>query len=312
MAQLIQLLNEAHISTKEHGDNVGAGFINITCPFCSDSRFHLGINLEEHWFKCLMCGEGGSWYRLAKTLQRLYPHVNWFSLGSIIEQPKYLDTYSVSPKVKKEISRLTRPLTANDIAVWEYLIQVRQLTPELIQEARITVGKGDLRGYITFVDHDFLVARKFTNRYGPDWKKHGIASVPYGATWVSRIKPLWVVIAEGVFDVLAVPLGHALGMFGITTSVKWLDIAMDFLPDTEIIIIGLDRGVSTRTIDKLVFMFSDCGYKVRVWDWSNPIFNGMKDLDDVRCHFGYAWLRQELLNLTGHGALKSDSLVNLL
>lgn len=311
MSEVVSLLNEARVLTKDHGDNVGAGFINICCPFCGESRFHLGINLEEYWFKCLMCGRGGSWYTLAAALRDAYPYVNWFSLRPFAEQPKYLDTHSISTATKRNIRQLTRPFNENDQAAWDYLTKTRYLSPELIQEAKITVGKGKLRGYVAFVDGDFIAARKFRG-YGPTWWKQGSAANPYGATWAARVRPLWAVITEGIFDVLAVPLGHALGMFGITTSLKWLDIAMDFLPDTEILILGLDRGVSTKTIDMLAFTSLDCGYKVVVWDWHNPLFDGIKDLDEVRVRFGREWLHNRLLELIGQGADDSDSLVDLL
>lgn len=312
MSEVISLLNEARVPTKEHGDNVGAGFINICCPFCGEPRFHLGINLEEHWFKCLMCGQGGSWYTLAAALRDAYPHVNWFSLRSSSEQPKYLDKDTISPATKRTIQQLTRPFNNEcDHAAWQYLTETRYLSPELIQDTKITVGKGRLRGYVTFVDGDFIAARKFRG-YGPDWWKQGSANNPYGATWAQRVRPLWAAITEGVFDVLAVPLGHALGMFGITTSSKWLDIAMDFLPDTKIIILGLDRGVSSKTIGELTFIFLDCGYEVATWDWCDPLFDGIKDLDEVRLRFGRDWLHDRLLELVGQGASTSDSLVDLL
>lgn len=311
-------MREAGVPTKDRGDNVGANFVNICCPFCGELRYHLGINLKEHWFKCLMCGEGGAWYTLARELRTHYPQVDWFSLKRYDRQSRYLDEETLTPQIKREIAKLSRPfkfvdgyLCKEDCRAWKYLTEKRQLAPEIIDYAKIGQGIGKLRGHVTFVDGEFVAARRYSGT-GPSWFKQGSATRPYGAAWVRRIKPLWAVITEGVFDVLSVPLGYAIGMFGITLSTKWIDIAMEALPDTEAIIIGLDRGVSSRTISTLMLMFGDCGYKVYRWNWTDPLFDGIKDLDEVRLRFGSDWLRTRLLEIVGQGADDSESLSGLL
>jgi len=317
MSEVLQLLAEARIPIRDHGDNVGQGFVNICCPFCGEPRFHLGINLEEHWFKCLMCGQGGPWYSLARLLQQRYPQVNWFSLRGPYDRPRYLDEQSVSPVMKQRIKRLTRPfdsyeeISKRDQAAWNYLVKVRELAPDVIKETGVSVGRGEMRGCVAFVDGEFLAARRYRG-FGPTWLKRGSAEAPYGATWVARVHPLWVVICEGVFDVLSVPLGHALGMLGITSGVKWIDTAVSLLPETEAIVMGLDRGVSTRTISTISLLFLDEGYGVYVWDWSDPLFDGIKDLDEVRLRYGEEWLHDRLLSLIGQGAKRSEALVDLL
>jgi len=56
------LLQALQLPTKDRGRNVGRDHININCPVCGDTRFHLGFHRTEGWFKCLRCGEvKGPW-----------------------------------------------------------------------------------------------------------------------------------------------------------------------------------------------------------------------------------------------------------
>ena len=52
MKDIRPILNEKGIEYKESG----RGWINLCCPFCSDSKFHLGYNAEFSVFSCYRCG----------------------------------------------------------------------------------------------------------------------------------------------------------------------------------------------------------------------------------------------------------------
>ena len=41
------------------GINTNHKFVKVLCPFHEDTRASLSINMEEGWYKCHACGEGG-------------------------------------------------------------------------------------------------------------------------------------------------------------------------------------------------------------------------------------------------------------
>ncbi|NCA78174.1 MAG: toprim domain-containing protein [Alphaproteobacteria bacterium] len=45
-----------------------AGWIQICCPFCGDSAFHLGYNTEGNYFSCYRCGGGKQSYSVIHEL----------------------------------------------------------------------------------------------------------------------------------------------------------------------------------------------------------------------------------------------------
>lgn len=60
---ILQIYSNYSISYR----NEGIGWINTSCPYCSDSGQHLGYNLQGNYFNCFRCGHK----KLLPTLQRL-------------------------------------------------------------------------------------------------------------------------------------------------------------------------------------------------------------------------------------------------
>lgn len=56
----VEILDDASISYREKGKNVGEGWIGVCCPFCSDNNYHLGINLIHKTISCFKCGTSGT------------------------------------------------------------------------------------------------------------------------------------------------------------------------------------------------------------------------------------------------------------
>jgi len=52
----IDLLEEVGVDYRTEGTNVAANDVNIDCPFCGDSRKHLGIHKEDGRINCWACG----------------------------------------------------------------------------------------------------------------------------------------------------------------------------------------------------------------------------------------------------------------
>ena len=60
----IAVLDEANIPYREQGKNVGQGWLGVCCPFCHDTGFHMGINLDSKSISCWKCGTTGNILKL--------------------------------------------------------------------------------------------------------------------------------------------------------------------------------------------------------------------------------------------------------
>jgi hypothetical protein len=66
MIDIKKLCQDYHIQFWESGKNVAAGWINLKCPFCTDTSNHLGFSPQGH-FVCWKCGS----HPLKKVLQKI-------------------------------------------------------------------------------------------------------------------------------------------------------------------------------------------------------------------------------------------------
>lgn len=62
------VLDEANIPYREQGKNVGQGWIGVCCPFCADTGFHMGINLDSKSISCWKCGTTGNILKLLAAI----------------------------------------------------------------------------------------------------------------------------------------------------------------------------------------------------------------------------------------------------
>jgi len=69
--KIIDILDQFEIPYWTEGKNVTQGWINITCPFCSDHSNHLGISKESLLFNCWRCGTSGPFVNLLIELTGL-------------------------------------------------------------------------------------------------------------------------------------------------------------------------------------------------------------------------------------------------
>lgn len=311
MSQLQSLLSQARIPLRDIGTNVGNMFINICCPYCEDELFHCGIHETELFFKCLVCGKGGSWYKLvSEKLSRMYPRVDWHSLKQSKYQTRYTDTREYLPK---ELVDLTRPMLDTDITTYQYLTEIpfddeleskhrpRGFEPSLIATINPGVGLGKLSGYVTFTSGQNLIARNYCNNGKPRWFKSINDGVYiYGAEFVREIQPNWLAITEGIFDTLSVPYGHGLAILGSMTSVGWISKLIESIPTkTKSVLLLLDKGVPRSTLYKFQLILQDCGLTVFNWNWGLEEFEGLKDVDECRLVYGREWVTEYCERLVG-------------
>jgi len=57
---ICQILEEADIEYKTKGKNVGENTVNVCCPFCGDTNYHLGIFKDGGNFNCWVCQKTGN------------------------------------------------------------------------------------------------------------------------------------------------------------------------------------------------------------------------------------------------------------
>ena len=64
---IIRFYTDNNIPHDTEGKNVGAGWVNVQCPYCNDLSNHLGFSLTGDFFKCWRCG----WHPFKETLVKL-------------------------------------------------------------------------------------------------------------------------------------------------------------------------------------------------------------------------------------------------
>lgn len=320
MTSVVDMLNRAHIEVRERGANVGRGFVGIDCIFCGESRKHLGVNIDEAFFNCWICGEKGPYWRLARKLKSLYPSIPWHEVD-VGKATRYIDVEYA--KLRPEVEGSTASfsswdpdmLTDYEFGLWEYLYDERHLERELIEYLEPLVGlngphenDAKLRGYVCFRYGDDVVARKISDHYrGPRYWRSFAGGALWGLEYL-RSAPEWVVVCEGVFDALAVPLGRGLAILGSVASPDWIGLLAEKLPRScRDVVLAFDSGVAldSPTISSLRLQLADLGLTVHVWDWEDSRFDDAFeaadecDLDEWRLLSGRAVILDYLLELVG-------------
>lgn len=292
MADLTLYLRKAGIEFRDRGTNVAANNINICCPMCGEVRFHCGINRDELWYYCWVCGSGGPWGRLAARLQRTHPSVNWRELKPDADQ-HYISEEAKKPEKPEE--KLFVDLTDKDTDVWNWLTEKpaledlewkfrpRGMKKEILQDSGIKLGIGRLSGYVVFEQSGSVVARCYSEHaHGPRWWKR-LKESPFlfGAGWVSKVQPEVGFITEGIFDNLRLPIGTAVSILGTVTSEALVNKIATAFQNTRKLVLALDKGANEDQLIRLHLMLRDCGYEIEIPDWSKIKIPGVKDLDEL-------------------------------
>ena len=66
---IIKFFEDYEIDYALKGKNIQQGWVGICCPFCNDTNYHMGYNLDEQYnsLNCWKCGSHG----LLQTIQEL-------------------------------------------------------------------------------------------------------------------------------------------------------------------------------------------------------------------------------------------------
>jgi len=88
-------LDARGVSYDEEGKNISYGWIGMECPFCNDPSTHFGVNVEDKFFSCWVCGVQG---RMPKLVQKI-DGVNYAKVYDTIEE------FSTAPIRRKKVAR---------------------------------------------------------------------------------------------------------------------------------------------------------------------------------------------------------------
>lgn len=128
----ISVLEEANIPYREQGKNVGQGWIGVCCPFCNDTGFHMGINLDSKSISCWKCGTTGNILKLMAAITgsfkdglKLVEKIN----GKTLYQKKEIQIDH--NEVEVQFPRGTRQGLQNQHR--EYLKRVRKMNPYYLE-----------------------------------------------------------------------------------------------------------------------------------------------------------------------------------
>lgn len=106
MFNIQQYLINNKIGYRSSGKNVSRGEYSICCPFCSESKFHCGINPIKQLFHCWICGNKGD---IAKLLSKLLG-ISYIEARTIINPVSDLKKALEDRDTKKEeVKEINKP-----------------------------------------------------------------------------------------------------------------------------------------------------------------------------------------------------------
>jgi hypothetical protein len=108
LRELLKIREVPFLDTSNRDKHVRAGWIQLQCPFCNSSKWHLGYNEQLNYFNCYACG----WHSVNRVLRELFPRDN---IKKILSQ---LDVI-VKPIEKNDniMRRLVLPSNVGDLTI---------------------------------------------------------------------------------------------------------------------------------------------------------------------------------------------------
>lgn len=261
--------------------------VNIHCPFCPDSGFHLGIFLDYKNFSCWKCGKTGSLYFLLSHLlgisKRAYEEIVQsqvsLSKGSTaVDQIKGI--FSTETQEKSQIQvRLPEesiPVTERTVATYTVLrkfLEARNISVDCCTEHNVQfclTGKFSSRLIIPVESNGELVCyqgRDMTNnsrvaKYLFEPKGVCASDFLYG---IDEFRGDEIILLEGVLDQWVLP-NISVACFGSVVSSKQKDLILS--SGAKCITFAFDLDVvKTEKYEKLLSLMSQflsVGKRVKV------------------------------------------------
>lgn len=206
---IIQYLDDKGIEYRTAGKNVGAGWIGVSCPWCGDNSFHLGVNLATTVLSCFRCSAKGNGITLVAELEHCSKNKayaitrKYVDLNAQINQKRKVETYVDHVEMKSLSKEFTATAT-------QYLTNRNFDAQQIIRRYDLYWGGiiGDFKHRIVapvYLDEKIvsLVGRDITDKSELRYKtlsvsksKMPIKSTLYNIDNVDRD----VIVVEGIFD----------------------------------------------------------------------------------------------------------------
>lgn len=101
---LLAFLRDKGISPSLGGKHVRPGWVGLRCPFCGDSKDHLGYNLQRGYFKCWRCG----WHSIPEVLRGML-QISWAEAYHFAEQYDVEGARTYRQQKSGRVSRIEIP-----------------------------------------------------------------------------------------------------------------------------------------------------------------------------------------------------------
>jgi len=211
MIDFISFCLENNIPYMTEGKNIGADWIHISCPFCSDTSYHLGFSTVYNTFKCWRCGKHQPkkvFLRLSNMpFKEIYKRYYRFNDSSIVKPIKRNER-----RYRSEDIKLPKEFKDIDIRHIKFL-KKRNFNWREIKDKYKIKGTGILGNFknrlimpvyhngnlVTFTGRDITGKNETRYKNCPrDMENRSIKNCLYN---LDNIKGDKVIIVEGITDV---------------------------------------------------------------------------------------------------------------
>jgi len=144
MIHLTDYLNQKGVSFITEGKNVTPGWIEITCPFCGDPSYHLGIS-PQLFFHCWRCGEKGTIVKLLMELEGIPYHKAAKQAGEF--DTKWVESFKQDIKERLNHNILPKEAKSELSDYHESYLQGRSFCPTQLRSEYDILGVGPIGKY---------------------------------------------------------------------------------------------------------------------------------------------------------------------
>lgn len=259
------------IEYRSSGKNVSRGEYSICCPFCSEDKFHCGINPEKGVFNCWICSQKGD---IAKLLSKLLG-ISYIEAKEIINpisdlkkaleerDIKNIKIIEINKQKSFKLPEYVYPFKKGSINIWQeighdFLVEKYNLMWEYILDAKLHYcinGRYKNSIIIPFYFNGELV--NFISRTWDTNAKKRYDNCPNELSLVNTKKILYnydsvigkqqIIVVEGCFDAIKVGLDRAVAVCGTEVSQEQKNLLAKLKTDELIIMFDNDPHLKTTS-----------------------------------------------------------------
>ena len=235
-----QYLIDNKIEYRTSGKNVSRGEYSVCCPFCSESKFHCGINPVKQLYHCWICGNKGNYEKLLSKLLGISYIEARHIINPISDLKKALEIRGSKSIEIKEINNIknfklpdyTKPFIQDSKNLWQeiahdFLVDKYNLTWQDIADAKLhyCIGGKYKNSIIIPIYKDSILV----NFIGRVWDKnsnkrylncsneeslYNTKCLLYNYDSIKQGQDI-LIIVEGVFDCIKAGLNRTVALCGL-------------------------------------------------------------------------------------------------